>query len=687
MLFELMAITGIGLFAAKQRTPKTKLVKKTNNEVKSAKVSPVQKKQTSRLTPFLGDVRNQQLEEFSTDAKKVGQVAKFTNRNLMIAIFSMGCVAAGNFIYAPLALLSLPGIIYTTQFAFLSGFNSLVKEGKITVDLLSATTKILFLINGYLFLASFSIFLFSLNRKLLSKITDNSKKSLINVFKQQPHSVWIVHNDVELEVPFESLKVGDIVIVNAGSSIPVDGHITRGMAAIDQHILTGESQPVDKGVGSRVFALTLVLSGKIYIQVEKTGEETTAAQIAKVLNNTINTKTDIQLWSKEISDKTVLPTFVLSGVMLPFYGATSAIAVLNSHFKYRATIASAIGVLSYLNIASHHGILIKDGRTLELLERVDTIVFDKTGTLTEEQPQVSQVYAIGEYSKNDVLRYAAAAESKQTHPIAKAILQKAKEQQLILPTIDETAYKVGYGLTVTLNERLVRVGSIRFFEQEGIELSPQIRDIQQQCHEHGHPIILVAINNQAVGAIELEASLRPGLKNVIHKLRQGNIKSVYILSGDHEAPTKKLAQELEMDHYFAEMLPEQKAQFIEELQKQGKSICYIGDGINDAIALSKASVSISLRGASTIATDAAQIILMDQDLEKIVHLFQLSQSFNKEMKTTMTMVLVPSVISVASILLIPNTHLITSFIWPQIGLTMGVVNAIKPTFTKQFTSH
>lgn len=680
MLFELITIAGIGFFLGIQQSTKT-APKKTSTVSSTIDSSYSKKKSSTRLTPFLGNMRNQQLEEFSTDIKKTDQVTQLTNRNLIIAIFSMGCVIAGNLIYAPLSLLSLPGIIYTAQFALVSGLKSLIQEKKFTVDLLSATTKILFLINGYLFLASFAVFLFSLNRKLLSAITDNSKKSLINAFKQQPLSVWVVHNnDVELEVPFESLKVGDIVIVNAGTSIPVDGHVIKGMASIDQHILTGESQPVDKGAGSRVFALTLVLSGKIYIQVEKTGEETTAAQIAKVLNNTINTKTDIQLWSKEISDKTVLPTFVLSGAMLPFYGATSAIAVLNSHFKYRATIASAIGVLSYLNLASHHGILIKDGRTLELLERVDTIVFDKTGTLTEEQPQVSQVYAIGEYSKNDILRYAAAAESKQIHPIAKAILQKATEQQLILPTIDETAYKVGYGLTVTLNERLVRVGSIRFFEQEGIELSPQIKDIQQQCHEHGHPIILVAVNDQAIGAIELEASLRPGLKNVIHQLQQGNIKSTYILSGDHEAPTKKLAQELEMDHYFAEMLPEQKAQLIEELQKQGKSICYIGDGINDAIALSKANVSISLRGASTVATDAAQIILMDQDLEKIVHLFQLSQSFNKEMKTTMIMVLAPSLISVSSILLIPHAHLISSFIWPQIGLTMGVANAIKPLF-------
>lgn len=681
MLIELMIIGAVSFFIVKQQTPATQSADSgtSHHEVHSAHSAlPPQEKQSTYLTPFLGDLRNQQLEEFSTNTDKIGLVAKSANRNLMISLFSIGCVVAGHIIYAPLALLSVPGIAYIIQFSLVAGVKSLIKEKTFTVDFLSAMTKTLLLVNGHLLLASISVFLFSINRKLLSKITDDSKKSLINVFKQQPNSAWVVHNDVELEVPFQNLKAGDIVVVDAGATIPADGHIIKGLAAVDQHILTGESQPVDKGVGSRVFALTLVLSGRIYVQVEKTGAETTAAQIAAVLNNTINTKTDIQLWSKEVSDKTVLPTILLGGAVLPFYGSSSAIAILNSHVKYRGMIASSIGVLSYLNVASHQGILIKDGRTLEILERVDTIVFDKTGTLTEEQPEVSQVHVLDGYSPDEVLRYAAAAESKQTHPIAKAILQKAKAQGLELPAIDETAYKVGYGLSVMINGQRVKVGSVRYFEQEGIQLSPQLKAVQQQCHEYGHPIILVAVADQAIGAIELEASLRPKLKEIIQQLRQGHIQSTYILSGDHEVPTKNLAQTLGIDHCYAEMLPKQKANLIAELQKQGKTVCYIGDGINDVIALSQADVSISLRGASTVATDAAQIVLMDQDLEKVVDLFQLSASFNKRIKTTMAIVIAPSFISIGNILLTSASPLVASLILPQIGLMIGVANAVKP---------
>jgi len=664
MLLELFGLIGVGLYVGKKYQHK-----KTSG--------PVIKK--TRIVPFLGDVRNQQLEEFSPDSSnEMSQVEKLNNRNLTIAISSLGLAAAGRFVYYPLLWLSLPGIIYIAQFAFISGYNTLIKERKVTVDILSAVTKIFLIFKGYFFLASFAIFLFSINRKLLSKITNNSKKNIVNVFKQQPNSVWVVCNGIELEIPFETLKANDIVVVNAGGTIPVDGHIVKGIASIDQHVLTGESQPIEKEVGTKVFALTLVLSGKIHIQVEKTGSETTAAQIAQVLNQTINTKTDIQLWSKDMSDKLVLPTFLLGGLVFPFYGSATAIAVLNSHFNYRATIASAIGILNYLNLASHHGLLIKDGRTFELLKRVDTIVFDKTGTLTDEQPMVGQIHSNGEYSEAEILMYAATAESKQTHPIAKAILQKAKEQQLNLPAIDDASYQMGYGITVTVNDRLIRVGSVRFFEQERINITPKIKHIHKLCHEQGNPIVLVAINNQAIGALELQASLRPGVKTVIRELRQRNIKSMYIISGDHEAPTKRLAEELGMDRYFAETLPENKADLIEQFQKEGKSVCYIGDGINDSIALKKADVSLSIRGASTVATDAAQIILMDQSLNQLTYLFDMAQQFDSNMKTTMAVVVIPSLISLGVVFLTPY-GLIQSFIWPQIGLMAGLISAMKPT--------
>jgi Cu2+-exporting ATPase len=674
MILETISATNFGMYLYRYVTKNKETLRKAREDAK--KKNP----KKPRVIPFTGNARNQQLKEFSADnINRKNPQQQLTDRNMAISAGSLGLAIIGKLFYFPIALLSLPGILYITHFAIMQAFKGLFKERKLTVDFLSAMMKILLLINGYLVFASFSVFMFSLNRKLLDKVSDNSRKNIIDVFKQQPSKVWVVYDNIEREISFDDLKTGDTVMVGAGSTIPVDGEIIEGSASVDQHILTGEFQPVEKTAGDNVFALTLVLSGKIYIHARETGQQTTAAQIAHILNNTISTKTDVQLWSREISDKSVLPTFAISAASMPFIGPVGALGVLNSHFKYRASIASAIGVMNYLDMASHNGILVKDGHTFELLEKVDTVVFDKTGTLTEEQPRVATIHVYGDYTEQEVLRYAAAAESKQSHPIARAILQRATDEQLELPKIEEAAYKLGYGLTVSIEGHIIRVGSVRFLEQEGIHIPDAIRTAQTACQDHGSPMIAVAIDESAVGAIELVAAIRPGTKELIHELiHECGIKSTYIISGDHDAPTRQLADELGINHYFAEVLPEQKAKLIKQLQEEGKSVCYVGDGINDSIALQEADVSVSIRGASTVATDAAQIVLMGKTLNQLPYLFAMGQQFNSHMKKVVATVVTPCVVSVGGSIIFFNLGLIQSFIFPQIGLLAGIAMAMRP---------
>ena len=670
MIFEVISASSLGMYLYNH-------VKKNKKALQKAKKNRPKK---ARVMPFTGNARDQQLKEFSAgNINKKTPHQQLTDRNMAVSVGSLGLAIIGKLFYFPIGLLSIPGILYITHYAIMQAFQGLFKEKKLTVDFLSATMKVLLLINGYLVFASFSVFMFSLNRKLLNKVSDNSKKNIIDVFKQQPSTVWVVYDDIEREISFEELKTGDTVMVGAGSTIPVDGEIIEGSASVDQHILTGEFQPVEKSTGEEVFALTLVLSGKIYIHARETGQETTAAQIAKILNNTISTKTDVQIWSREISDKSVFPTFAISAVSMPFIGPVGALGVLNSHFKYRASIASAIGVMNYLDMASHNGILVKDGHTFELLEKIDTVVFDKTGTLTEEQPCVAKIHAYGDHTEQEVLRYAAAAEHKQTHPVAKAILQQAADDELILPEIEDAAYKLGYGLTVSIEGHIVRVGSVRFLEEEEINISSDIHAAHIHCQEKGSPMIAVAVDDMAIGAIELAAAIRPGTKELIHELiHECGIKSTYIISGDHDAPTSQLADELGINHYFAEVLPEQKAELIKQLQAEGKSVCYVGDGINDSIALQEADVSVSIRGASTVATDAAQIILMGKTLNQLPFLFGMGQQFNNHMKKVVVTVVTPSVISVGGSIMFFNLGLIQSFIFPQIGLLAGIAVAMRP---------
>jgi Cu2+-exporting ATPase len=293
--------------------------------------------------------------------------------------------------------------------------------------------------------------------------------------------------------------------------------------------------------------------------------------------------------------------------------------------------------------------LVKDGRALELMNEIDTVLFDKTGTLTRERPEVGRVIASDGFSEQEILLFAAAAEKKFHHPIALAILHKAKEANLELPATDETQYKVGYGITVHVHGRTIRVGSKRFMELEGLPMSEKVREALDNAHDEGHTIVMVGVDDVVGGAIELHASVRPEVRDIVTGLRDRGIKHIAIISGDHDAPTRKLAESLGMDRYFAQVLPADKADYVGKLQKEGRKVCFVGDGINDSIALKKANVSISLRGASSIATDTAHIVFMEQGLSKLCDLRDIARDLDRNVKRSWSMILVPNIACIAGV--------------------------------------
>jgi Cu2+-exporting ATPase len=618
------------------------------------------------------------LEESLKNKSEISDAEKTANRNLAISSTSLGLSIIGALFYPFLSLISALGIIYICRYFFESTYLSLKKERRLNIDTLVAINTILFVVQRHFVLGNFTAWLWAFHAKLMNRIKDNSKKDFIDVFEKQPRSVWISVRETEVEIPFHSLKHEDIVVVRAGETIPVDGFIENGMALVDQHILTGESQPVEKEAGDPVFALTVVLSGYVHIKAEKTGNETTSAQIGQILNKTVDFKTDIQLWAERMTEKSVWPTILLSGLSIPILGSTGPLIVLYSNPKYKLLTPASLSILSFFNLSSKNGLLIKDGRTFELLNRVDTIVFDKTGTLTIEQPHVGQIHICSQYTEDEILAYVASAENKQTHPIARAIKQELRTRQVSIPNIEEAEYKVGYGIIARVDDLIVHVGSTRFIETEEIMVPPDIRQIQTACYTEGHSLILVAINKQICGAIELHTSIRPEAAKTIRKLRQrGKIKQTYIISGDHEAPTRSIAEKLGIDHYFSQVLPESKAELIDKLHRQGKSVCFVGDGINDAIALKKATVSISLRGASTVATDTAQIVLMNDNLKNICYLFDLAEEFEKNLKGTFSAVLIPHLSAVGGAFLF-NFGLLPVIILSQVGFVLGVGYSLWP---------
>ncbi|MGB0384415.1 MAG: heavy metal translocating P-type ATPase [Ardenticatenaceae bacterium] len=632
-------------------------------------------------------LRDEQLKEINrhrTDLGEISDAEKKANRELTYSSVALMLTTGGALFYPPLNLLSVPIILMTLRQYVVRAYRGVFHEKKVGVAVIDLLGNAGPLLTGHFFVAALAVHLSNLSRKLLIKTEDHSQNSLTNVFGQQPRFVWVQQGEVEVQIPFDSLRVGDMVVVQAGQSIPIDGTITSGIAQIDERALTGESQPVEKAVGDPVFASTLLLSGRICIQVEKTGAFTLAAQIGDLLNSTADFKSQVQSRGNKIVDQGALPTVLLSVLALPLFGPESALAMFFAAFGYHMRHAAPIAVLNYLRMASQNGVLIKDGRSLELLSEVETFVFDKTGTLTEEVPTVGELYCSNGYAENDLLTYAAAAEQKQTHPIAQAITREARVRELALPPIDEAQVKLGYGLKVKLQpspeakraSQLIRVGSRRFMEMEGIAMAPNYKKIEETSYEEGHSLVYVAIDNQLGGAIELVPTIRPEAKGIISALKRRKM-SMVIISGDHEKPTKKLAHELGIEQYFAETLPQNKAKIVEQLQEEGKSVCFVGDGINDSIALKTANVSISLRGASTAATDSASIILMDGSLKQLLSLLDQANSLDANLKRGVIMTVAPGIICVGGVFFL-HFSLLNAILLYYGGLAASIANAMWP---------
>jgi len=471
-------------------------------------------------------------------------------------------------------------------------------------------------------------------RKLVQRTEDNSKKMLLNVFGKQPRFVWRVVDGAEIETPLERLQVGDVIVVHTGETVPVDGDVIEGMAMVDQHTLTGESAPVEKVKGDAVLASTTLIAGKVRVAVRNAGSDTTSAKLARILEDTAGYKLRSQSRGEELADRAVAPTLALGALGLVTAGVNGATAVVNCDLGTGIRMAAPIAMLSSLTLSAEHGILVKDGRALELLRNVDTFLFDKTGTLTRERPEVGRVFVYGGHSEEQLLRWAAAAEHKFSHPIAKAIQDKARALGLELPTIDDSKYHVGYGISVGVDGHTVRVGSARYMKHEGIPLPASLLREMEAAHADGNSLVLVGVDDALGGALELCAAERPEAAAVIAGLRARGAKHLAIISGDNPQPTRKLAERLGMDRYFAEVLPQDKAKYVELLQKEGRTVCFIGDGVNDSIALKKANVSISLRGASSIATDTAQVVFMEDSLIKLLQLHDVSRELHRNINTS-----------------------------------------------------
>ena len=599
------------------------------------------------------------------------------DRSLTICTASVPIAAIAQLAIPALLPVSLALFAYTAIPSFKCAWKVLTKERRLGVDVLDSIVVLACLATGQVLAGAILAWCLGFGRFLVRHTEDNSKKLLLGAFGKQPRFVWMVKDGIEIQVSLDKLEKGDIVMVHTGEVVPVDGVIVEGMAMVDQQALTGESTPAEKGVGDQVFASTVMVAGKVKVAVERSGGETATAKIAQILNNTAGYTLASQHKGEQLADKAVIPTLAVGALAFGTIGPHGAAAVLNSDMGTGIRMAAPLAMLSTLALAAQRGVLVKDGRALDLLCEVDTVLFDKTGTLTRERPEIGRILTANGHEARQVLRYAAAAERKFHHPIALAILEKADEEGLELPLADSMQYKVGYGISVGIDGRLIRVGSRRFMDMEGVALTAEVEEALDEAHREGHTMVMVAVDDALGGALELRASVRPEVPEIIRGLRARGIKHIAIISGDHEAPTRRLAEQLGMDRYFAQVLPTDKADYVEKLQQEGRKVCFVGDGINDAIALKKANVSISLRGATSIATDTAHVVFMEPGLGKLCELLDIARNLESNVRTSWALILAPNILCIVGAFTL-GFGIAISVLTNNVAALAALANGIRP---------
>ena len=604
----------------------------------------------SRLIAFLDTILARMRDELEANALSPVPIERTTVQ--LIGSTAAMLVAGAALVLPVLRPVAMLGTLVASAHIFKSAGEAMVVERKVKVDILDATAIGLAVAYRYTLAGAFMVWVVDVGDVLLESATRQSRALLTEAFGHQVRRAKKLVDGVELEVEVANLEVGDIIVVRTGEQIAVDGTVVAGEAMIDQHALTGEATPVERTVDDGVYAMTAVLAGTIHVRASNTGADTRAAQIVEILEHSIDHKAKLQLTSERIADRMVLPTLGLGSVGQLLRGPSAMLAVINADFGTGIRIAGPLALINSLAVAAQNGIVIKNGGVLESIHELDAIIFDKTGTLTQEVPEVRNVVSYDPaFSEDQILAYVAAAEQPFTHPIARAILNQAAAQGLELPAIEDSEYVMGFGINITLDGHAFRVGSWRFMEREQVDIPASARADLEAIHAQGNSAVFAAIDRRLVGIIELVASARPEAGRVIQFLRDRGVDEIYLISGDHEVATRALANQLGIDRYFAEVLPEDKAVHVRALQERGFKVGMVGDGINDSIALSQADFSISLQGAAHIATDVADVVFMSGDLVDFELLFQLSDQLIANLRRSIALTAYPNSFCIVGALL------------------------------------
>lgn len=460
--------------------------------------------------------------------------------------------------------------------------------------------------------------------------TDESVKKLMNL---APKTAFVMRGDKELEVALSQVKVGDIVVSRSGESLAVDGEVIEGSAVVDESMLTGESVPIEKKVGDKVVGATLNKNGFIKYRSEKVGEDTALSRIIKFVEEAQGSKAPIARLADAISAYFVPAVLALAviaclGWLIAGESSEFCITILISVLVIACPCALGLATPTAIMVGTgkgaENGILIKGGEPLEQACKVTTVVFDKTGTLTEGKPSVTDIFAHG-IDENELIRLAASGEAASGHPLSEAIVSCAEEKGITLADAEDYTNIDGRGISVTVDGKRLLIGNIRLMEDNGITVPEEYVQKAERCADMGRTPMYCATDGVFTGIIAAADTVKKESLEAIAELQKMGIKTL-MLTGDNARTARAVAGELNIDSFVAEVLPEEKAEHIKQLQEQGEVVAMAGDGINDAVALTRADVGIAVGQGTDVAIECADIVLIKDDLRDVCKAIRLSKA-------------------------------------------------------------
>jgi P-type Cu2+ transporter len=522
--------------------------------------------------------------------------------------------------------INLPLMLWNAYPIALRAWRVWQRERRLNVDFLDTLAVAASLAQGNPMAGAIVTWLIKLGDWIRDLTAAGSRRAIRELLEFQVKTAWVIRDGALVAIPSSELAVGDEVVVHHGGVIPIDGEIIAGQALIDQKTITGEGLPVTRGKGDAAFAATVIRDGHLTIRATRVGADTTAGQIVRLVESAPIGDTRMQNHAERLADRLVVPELVLAtGAAVVSGDFDRFLSLVIVDYGTGIRVAAPTAVLASMTHAARTSIIIKSGRHLERLAEVDTVVFDKTGTLTHGTPAVLDVLTYQDHiTPGHLLGLAAAAETKLQHPVAEALRIKAKELAVNIPPCDEARYRVGLGVEGQVNGYYLHVGNERFMRQSDICVSKTAND-RCALDEQGYSCVYIAVDGAVAGMVPYSDEIRAESRSVLHRLRNMGVKNSVMLTGDNAVVARAVGRRLGLTRHFSDMLPADKADAIQELQRAGNVVAMVGDGINDSPALSYADVGIAMKHGAEVAHESAHVVLMEDSLWKLVKAVEISQ--------------------------------------------------------------